>query len=168
MLSIFRPVTIGLVLALGAAQAVAASSSPSAGGRAQNATGRPDEPKYTNGPVTEVDYIHVEYGGFEKYVDWLDSTWKPTMEALEKAGIIIDYKVFQLSPKSPDQPNVFLMLTFKDMAAYAGDIGDKRDEFEAVTDKVICSTECQNSARVARNEIRKVLGTELLREVLLK
>lgn len=162
MLGTLRSIAVGTVLALGVAQAVAAPSSPS-----PNAPAR-DVRHYTNGPVTEVDYIHVEYGRFETYIDWLNSTWKPTMEALKKAGIIIDYKVYQTSPKSPDQPNVFLMLTFKNMAAFAGDIGDKSDELEAVTDKVICSTECQNNARVARNEYRKVLGSELIREVILK
>jgi hypothetical protein len=127
-----------------------------------------DERQYSNGPVTEVDYIQVEYGHFETYIDWLNSTWKPTMEALKKAGVIIDYKVFRASPKSPDQPNIFLMITFKNMAAYAGDIGDKGDELEAVAKKVICTTECQNKARVGRNEYRKVLGTELIRELILK
>ena len=34
-------------------------------------------------------------GIFEEYIDWLNSTWKPTMEAMKKAGLIIDYKVFQ-------------------------------------------------------------------------
>ena len=52
-----------------------------------------DVRQYTDGPVTEVDYIHVEYGHFEEYIDWLNSTWKPTMEAFKKAGLIIDYKV---------------------------------------------------------------------------
>ena len=42
------------------------------------------EPQYADGPVTEVDEVHVEYGHFEEYVDWLNSTWKPTMEALKK------------------------------------------------------------------------------------
>src|SRR6202045_1796724 len=89
-----------------------AASSLSLNARAQ------DERQYTEGPVTEVDYIHVEYGHFEEYIDWLNSTWKPTMEAMKKAGLIIDYKVFQASPKSPDQPNIFLYLTFKNgMAA---------------------------------------------------
>src|SRR5437762_13857327 len=54
--------------------------------------------QYTAGPVTEVDYIQVEYGHFPEYIHWLNSTWKPTMEALKKAGVIIDYKVFQTSP----------------------------------------------------------------------
>ena len=52
-----------------------AASSLSLNARAQ------DERAYTEGPVTEADYIQVEYGHFEEYIDWLNSTWKPTMEA---------------------------------------------------------------------------------------
>ena len=122
-----------------------------------------DERTYAEGPVTEVDYIQVEYGHFEEYIDWLNSTWKPTMDATKKAGLIIDYKVFRLAPKSPDQPNIYLWITYKNMAAL-----DKGVELEAVAKKVICSTECQNKARVGRNEYRKVLGTELIRELVLK
>jgi hypothetical protein len=139
-----------------------AASSHSLNARAQ------DERQYADGPVTEVDYIQVEYGQFETYIDWLNSTWKPTMEALKKAGLIMDYKVFRATPKSPDQPNIFLMITYKNMAAYAGDNGDKGVELEAVAKKVICSTECQNKARVGRNEYRKVLGAELIRELIFK
>jgi hypothetical protein len=139
-----------------------AASSPSLNARAANERG------YSYGPVTKVDYIHVEYGHFDEYMAWVTSTWVPTMEALKKAGLIIGYKVFQASPKSPDQPNVYLEITFKNMAAYAGDIGDQAAAFEAVTEKVICSSACQDQARVRRNEIRKVLGTEVTRELVFK
>ena len=123
-----------------------------------------DERAYTEGAVTQVDYLRVEYGHFEEYIDWLNSTWKPTMEATRKAGLIIDYKVFQLTPKSPDQPNVILWITFKNAAAAL----DKGVELDAVARKVIGSTEVQNKARVVRNEYRKVLGTEYIRELILK
>jgi hypothetical protein len=123
-----------------------------------------DERAYTEGPVTEVDYIQVEYGHFEEYIDWLNSTWKPTMEATKKAGLIIDYKVYRLTPKSPDQANIILAITYKNAAAAL----DKGVELEAVAKKVICSTECQNKARVGRNEYRKVLGSEYIRELILK
>ncbi len=123
---------------------------------------------YSYGPVTQVDYIHVEYGHFDEYMAWVTSTWVPTMEAAKKAGVITGYKVFQAEPKLPDQPNVYLGITFKNMAAYAGDIGDQADAFEAVTEKVICNSGCQNQARVRRNEIRKVLGTEVTREIIFK
>src|ERR1700719_5067589 len=104
-----------------------AASSLSLNARAQDARAQDtltrdalaqNDGQYTDGPVTEVDYIQVEYGHFPEYVDWLNSTWKPTMEAMKKAGLIIDYKVFQGSPILPDQPNIFLYLTFKNMAAY--------------------------------------------------
>jgi len=123
-----------------------------------------DERQYTEGPVTEEDYIQVEYGHFEEYIDWLNSTWKPTMEAMKKAGLIIDYKVFRLTPKSADQPNIVLWITYKNgMAAF-----DKGAELEDVAKQVIGSTEFQNKARVHRNDYRKVLGTEYIRELILK
>ena len=125
--------------------------------------GAEDERQYTEGPVSEMAYIQVEYGHFEEYIDWLNSTWRPTMEATKKAGLIIDYKVLRLTPKSADQPNIILMITFKNMAAL-----DKGIEQEAVAKKVIGSTEVQNKARVGRNEYRKLLGAELIRELILK
>lgn len=136
-------------------EATASSISPDARAR--------DERQYTDGPVTDVGYIRVEYGRFEDYVDWLNSTWKPTMEAMKEAGLIIDYKVCTAVAKSAHEPNVFLMITFENMAAL-----DKGVELEEVAKKVIGSTELQNKARVGRNEYRTVLGRELIRELILK
>jgi hypothetical protein len=86
------------------------------------------------------------------------------MEAMKKAGLIIDYKVVSATPRTPDQPNIILMITFKDGAAAL----DKGVEQEEVAKKVIGSTEFQNKARVGRNQYRKVLGTEYVRELILK
>jgi hypothetical protein len=143
-------------------------SGANASDKASNDEGAQDKRGYTYGPVTEVDYIDVEYGHLDEYMAWVTSTWMPTMKAAKNAGLIIDYKVFRASPKSPDQPNVYLEITYKDMAAYAGDIGDAAEAFEAVTEKVICSSACQDRARVHRNEFRKFLGTEVTREIIFK
>lgn len=86
------------------------------------------------------------------------------MEAMKKAGLIIDYKVIRLTPRSPDQPNIYLWITFKNGAAAL----DRGVELEEVAKKVICNTECQNKARVARSEYRRVLGVEYVRELILK
>ena len=92
------------------------------------------------------------------------------MEAAKKAGLIVGYKVVVRESANPNEPNMYLWVTFKDMAAFAGDIGDQaaQDEFEAVTEKVICSSACQNQARVHRNEIRTFLGNEVIREIVFK
>ncbi len=136
-----------------------AASSLSLNARAQ------DVRQYTEGPVTDVTYVHVDYGSFEKYVDWLNSTWKPTMEATKKAGLIIDYRVFSCTPigYTPNQPNMILWITYKNMAAL-----DKDAEQEDVAKRVIGSTEFQNKARIGRNDYREVLGSELVRELILK
>src|SRR5262249_46218358 len=112
----------------------------SLGARAQSVK---DERQYADGPVTLVTEVSVEYGRFEDYINWLNSTWKPTMEATKQAGIIIDYKVFASTPPSPDRPDVVLWITYKNMAAL-----DRGVEEEDVAKKVICSTDCQNKARV--------------------
>jgi hypothetical protein len=136
-----------------------AASSLSLNARAQDARA------YTEGPVTAVTYLHVDYGSFERYIDWLNSTWRPTMEATKKAGLIIDYKVFSFTPigYTPNQPNMILWITYKNMAAL-----DKGAEEEDVAKKVIGSTEAQNKARIGRNDYREVLGSELIREIILK
>ena len=118
---------------------------------------------YDEGQVTAVTYLKIEYGRFDDYVKWLTSTWKPTMEAKKKAGLIVDYKVFSARPKSPNEPNVILMLTYNNMAGL-----DKAAEEEAVAEKVIGSADVQDRARVERSEYRKVLGSELIRELVLK
>ena len=55
------------------------------------------------------------------------------------------------------------MTNYKNMAAL-----DNRNKLEAVAEETIDSTEVQNKARVGRSEYRKVLGTELIREAILK
>lgn len=118
---------------------------------------------YNEGPVTAVTYLKIEYGHFEEYVDWLNSTWKPLNEAKKKAGLIVDYKVFTARPKTPEEPNVIFMITYRNMAAL-----DRRAEEDAVAVEMIGTAKEQNKARVDRSAYRKNLGTELIREIILK
>jgi hypothetical protein len=118
---------------------------------------------YNEGPVTVVTYLKIEYGHFDEYVDWLNSTWKPLNEAKKKAGLIIDYKAYTASPRKPEEPNVIFMITYPNMAAL-----DRRVEEAAVAVEMIGSAKDQDEARIARSAYRKRLGTELIREVILK
>ena len=118
---------------------------------------------YDEGPVTEVTYLNIEYGHFDDYVDWLNATWKPLNEAKKKAGLIVGYKVFTARPKKPDEPNVIFMITYPDMAAF-----DRRVEENALALDMIGTAKEQDAARIARSAYRKRLGTELIREVILK
>ena len=118
---------------------------------------------YDDGPVTAVTYLKIEYGHFDEYVDWLNSTWKPLNEAKKKAGFIVDYKVFTAHPKKPEEPNVIFMITYKNMAAF-----DRITEENKVAVEMIGSAKEQDAARIARSSYRQRLGTELIREIILK
>ena len=118
---------------------------------------------YNEGPVTAVTYLKIEYGHFAEYVDWLNSTWKPLNEAKKKAGLIIDYKVFAARPKTPEEPNVIFMITYPNMASF-----DRRAEEDVFAINMIGSAKDQNKARVDRSSYRKNLGSELIREIILK
>ena len=117
---------------------------------------------YNEGPVTDVTYLKIEYGHFDEYVDWLNSTWKPLNEAKKKAGLIIDYKVYAARPKTPEEPNVIFMITYPNMASF-----DRRAEEDVFAVKMIGSAKDQNKARVDRSSYRKNLGSELIREIIL-
>ena len=118
---------------------------------------------YKEGPVTAVTYLKIEYGHFDEYVDWLNSTWKPLNEAKKKAGVILDYKVFSARPRKPEEPNVIFMITYPNMASF-----DRRIEEDSFAVKLIGSAKEQDKARVARSAYRTNLGTELIREIILK
>jgi hypothetical protein len=118
---------------------------------------------YNEGPVTAVTYLKIEYGYFDEYVDWLNSTWKPLNEAKKKAGLITDYKVFSARPRKPEEPNVIFMITYPNMASF-----DRRAEEDTFAVKMIGSAKDQNKARVDRSAYRTNLGTELIREIILK
>ena len=118
---------------------------------------------YNEGPVTAVTYLKIEYGHFDEYVEWLNSTWKPLNEAKKKKGLITDYKVFSARSKAPEEPNVIFMITYPNMAAL-----DRRAEEDAMAIEMIGSTKDQNAARVDRSAYRKNLGSELIREIILK
>lgn len=118
---------------------------------------------YDQGPVTQVTYLNIEYGHFDEYVVWLNSTWKPLNEAKKKAGLIVDFRVYTASPRKPDEPNVIFMITYPNMAAL-----DRRAEEDAIAEEMIGTAKEQDAARIARSAYRKRLGTELIREVILK
>ena len=47
-----------------------------------------DDHAYTEGSVVNVAAIRTEYGKFDDYMKYLDTTWKAEQEAAKKAGYI--------------------------------------------------------------------------------
>src|SRR3954462_15180121 len=79
-----------------------------------------DDHAYSEGPVVNVSRIRTVDGKFDDYMNWLSPTWKAEKEAAKKAAYILSYEVTTLEPRSPDDPDLLLMITYKNWAALDG------------------------------------------------
>ena len=118
---------------------------------------------YTFGPVTAVTYVKVKPGHFDEYMQHLGGAYRKQMEAFQKAGLVVGYKVYSTNPRTPADPDVILTVTYPNMAAL-----DKNAEFDAISQQVAGSLTSQNKGYGDRGAIREVLGGMLTQEMILK
>jgi hypothetical protein len=123
-----------------------------------------DSKSYTEGTVSEVTSIRTKPGMFDAYMKWLDTTGKQLRDDEKKAGLILDYAVYAVQPRSPHDPDIYLVITYKNMAALDG----LTDRVEPIQRKIWATREAGAKAAIDRESMREVLGTELVRRLDLK
>jgi L-rhamnose mutarotase len=119
---------------------------------------------YTQGPVVIVSYVRTQPGMFEEYMRYLDTTYKRLLDEYKKQGIIIDYAVYSAQPRDPQDADLILTVTYKNMAAF--------DDLQARTDpmvkQIFGSLPKASSASADREKVRKQLGSQMVRQLILK
>ena len=125
--------------------------------------GAADRP-YSEGTVSNVTSIRTEPGMYDSYLAYLAGPWKQQMEAQKAAGIMVDYAIYSSTPSSPADGNLYLVTFYKNMAAM--------DDLDARTDPISEEIEgnlaSQNKAYIEHGKMRTVLGSQLIREAVLK
>ncbi len=120
---------------------------------------------YTEGSVTTVSYIRIKPGMFDKYVKYLDTDYKRSMEAQKKEGIILDYGVYTSPQRDGEDWNMVLTVTYKNMAA----LDNLRDRAEPITMRTLSITpDKAAAASVERGAMRDQVGSRQLRQLILK
>jgi hypothetical protein len=119
---------------------------------------------YTEGTVSVVNSIRTEPGMFDAYMTYLSTTYKQLMEENKKAGNIVDYAIYQATPRSPSDPDLYLVVTYKNMAALDG----LRDKMDPIQEKIVGSQDVRNQQTIARGKMRTQLGSETIRQLILK
>jgi hypothetical protein len=114
-----------------------------------------DDHPFTEGPVVNVSAIRTEYGKFDDYMKFLDTTWKATQEAAKKAGYITSYKVISVEPRGENDPDIYLVVYYKNWAALDGATA-KQDE---IAKQVMGSLAAANQGAIDRGKIRRVMGS---------
>ncbi|MGA3159079.1 MAG: hypothetical protein ABSE43_16070 [Steroidobacteraceae bacterium] len=123
-----------------------------------------DDHAYTEGPVVNMSWIRTADGKFDDYVKWLDTVWKPMQEAAIKAGYVLSYQVLTGEPRGPDEPDIYLIITYKNWAA----LDDGVAKADALSKQFEGSVEAANRSFADRGRIRRNIGSETLQELKLK
>jgi hypothetical protein len=123
-----------------------------------------EEHAYTEGPVVVVSFVRTQPGMFEEYMRYLAKTYKPLMDESRKLGNILEYAVYSARPRDPQDADVIFTVTYKNMAAF--------DNLQARTDplakKAFGSLAKAAAASADREKLRKELGSQLVRQLILK
>ncbi len=119
---------------------------------------------YTEGAVLEVSSIRTQDGMFDAYMAWLDGPYKQFMDAEIAAGVIVGYNIYAAAPRGPEDPDLYLVTIYKNMAA----LDDLNAKTDAMAEKVFGNQQKASADTVSRGKLRTVLGSELIRELKLK
>jgi hypothetical protein len=120
---------------------------------------------YTEGPVWRVSLIRVKPNHMDEYLASLQQSSKPFFDEEKRQGLIVEYKVFLKETKSnPQDWDICLAIQYKNYAAMDG----LASKVEAIRDKVLGGKQQAHQLGEKREEIREVISSELLHEVVLK
>lgn len=128
------------------------------------ATALADGRDWSDGPVINVSAIRTVDGHFDDYMHWLATTFKKEQEAAKKAGLITGYRVIVVEPRGPNDPDIYLVVEYKNWAAL-DHLGGK---FDKVLGEVEGSVDNANKSEVDRAKIRTFLGSRTEQEAILK
>jgi hypothetical protein len=123
-----------------------------------------DDHAYTFGPVMIVSFIRTQPGKFEDYLRYLDGPYKKLMEESKKQGTIVDYAIWQARPRDPQDADLVLTVTYKNMAAFDG----LQARLDPIVKQTFGSLGKAQSAAVDREQLRKEVGSVQVQQLILK
>jgi len=123
-----------------------------------------DARPYDNGPVWDVTAVLTKPGHFDDYMKFVSTSWRAEQEAAKAKGLVLDYKVLTVTDPRENEPDLYLMVEYRNMAAFDVPL----DEQDAVTKKVFGSIATANKTGIERESIRTLKGEMLTRELILE
>ena len=120
---------------------------------------------YTEGPVWRVSLVRVKPTQMDAYLTSLQQSSKPLLDEQKRQGMIMDYKLFLKETKhSPEDWDVCLAIEYKNHAAMDG----LAAKGEMARDKILGGKQPAQQLSEKRQEIRELVSSELMQEIILK
>jgi hypothetical protein len=102
---------------------------------------------------------------FDRYMEFLNTTYKANMEAEKAAGLVTDYAIFTSDARTPNDHDVLLSVTYKNWGA----LDNLADRVDPVVNRALQNTPQQRNQQFAdRGTMREVLGTRTYQRLYLK
>lgn len=119
------------------------------------------ESSYTAGSLWTASRIKVEDGQFEKYMDYLTSTWRANQDYSKAQGWILDYHILNSVNAREGEPDLILLTRFTDMPTAA----ESERRSKILNARMKQDDHSAESASGTRGSMRKLAGTILYREL---
>jgi hypothetical protein len=119
---------------------------------------------YTEGSVWTLSMIKTKTGLEDEYFKQITGTVKPVYEEAKKQKIVLSYKILTGESSSPHDFNILILVEYPNWAAF----DSLRDKMDPVMTKVMGSEDQRKDMAVKRLDIREILGTKTMREIMLK
>ncbi|MET0658493.1 MAG: hypothetical protein ABW110_10110 [Steroidobacteraceae bacterium] len=120
-----------------------------------------DSLPYKEGAVIVVTSVRTQPGKFDDYYRYLSGPYSQMMDEAKKMGLLTEYRFMMAFPRSDKDPDLYIVETYPNMAVFDG----MMDKMSPVSKKVFGSLKQANEADANREEVRKILGTEMMREL---
>ena len=114
--------------------------------------------------VLAVQFVRTQPGMFDEYMRYLDKTYKPLLDEAKKAGIVVDWAIYQATPRGPQDADLVFTITYKNMAA----LDNLQARMDPLAKKAFGSLPKAAVAAANREKLRNDVGGQLVRQLILK
>lgn len=116
---------------------------------------------WTEKTVWVASYIQTKPGKFNDYISELSKVWLAYLNKLKQDGLIISYKMMRVEFARDNEPDLLLLVEYRNMASFDA----STDYMESVAKEIAGSLDQSNKADIAREDLRRLRGSLLLREL---
>lgn len=116
------------------------------------------------GSVWTVGYIETKPGHFDDYIANLNQIWRRYLDAQMEDGDVLSYKMIPIAFPRDGEPNLILMVEFKNWAAF--DRGN--DYFDELAERLQGGIDQATQSNIDREELRNLRGGLVGQEITFK
>ena len=119
---------------------------------------------YTMGSVWTLTLVRVKAGMDQQYLTDLAGSWKKAMDEAKKQDLVLSYKILDGNSANKDDWNLVILVEQKGWAGF----DTPPEKFDAILEKVIGPEKQQVEMLIKRSDVREIVGTKNLQEIIFK